>query len=161
MWLLDRLARRLKNAGEGANAAAAGTGATTPEAGKAPGPGERRKEARLGLGAPTVVVRAGEASGVGAFIRDISKGGCLLDTDAPVTVGAKLSLAFLSKLCGHCHAVGCVVRAEDNHRFGVQFTKVNMAFLGFVGSVSAASPEKRGELIAAMKGSTIEIDAGS
>jgi hypothetical protein len=150
VWLLDRLARRLKNAPEGANP-------PVDAAGKASAPGERRRDARHGLGVRTMVLSAGEPGGVGAFIRDISKGGCLLDTEAKVQVGTRLSLAFLSKACGHCHAIGCVVRAEDNRRFGVQFTKVNMAFLGFVGSVSAASPEKRRELIAAMKGSTIEI----
>jgi len=106
-----------------------------------------------------MVVLRGEQSGARAFIRDISKGGCLLDTEAKVAVGSRLSLAFLSKPGGHCHAVGCVVRVADNRQFGVHFSKVNMAFLGFVGSVSAASPEGRVELIAAIRGSTIEIDA--
>jgi PilZ domain-containing protein len=161
MRLFDRLAHRLKNGSAGANPGAdAGAGGTTPDAGKAPAPGERRKDTRHGLGASAMVVLPGEPSGVRAFIRDISKGGCLLDTEAQVQVGTRLSLAFLSKGCGHCHAVGCVVRVAENHRFGVQFSKVNMAFLGFVGSVSSASPEGRGELIAAMKGSTIEIRPG-
>ena len=102
----------------------------------------------------------GEPTGVRGFIRDISKGGCLLDTEANVQVGARLSLAFLTRPGGHCHAVGCVVRVAENRHFGVQFSKVNMAFLGFVGSVSSASPEERVELIAAMRGSTIEITAG-
>jgi len=157
MWLFDRLARRFNNAparDEGGN------GTTKPQPGEAPAPGERRKHERLGVGAPTMVVLPGEQAGVRAFIRDISKGGCLLDTEANVQVGARLSLAFLSKPCGHCHAVGCVVRIEGNRRFGVQFSKVNMAFLGFVGSVSSASPEARESLIAAMRGSTIEINAG-
>lgn len=107
-----------------------------------------------------MVVLPGEQSGVRAFIRDISKGGCLLDMDARVQKGARLSLAFLSKTGGHCHAVGSVVRIADDRHFGVQFSKVNMAFLGFVGAVSSATPEGRVELIAAMKGSTIEINAG-
>ena len=139
MWLLDRLAHRLKNA---------------------PAADERRRDARHGLGAPTVVVLPGQPAGVRALIRDISKGGCLLDTDAKVEVGTRLSLAFLSKLCGHCHAVGCVVRVADDRQLGVQFSQVNMAFLGFVGSVSSASPEGRAKLVAAMKGSTIEISSG-
>jgi hypothetical protein len=156
MWLLDRLARGIK--GESASASSRGDADT--DGGKAPGAGERRKDARHGVGAPAMVVLPGEQAGVRAFIHDISKGGCLLDTDAQVAVGTKLSLAFLSKHSGHCHAVGCVVRVAENHRFGVHFSKVNMAFLGFVGSVSAASPEGRDELVAAMKGSTIEITAG-
>jgi hypothetical protein len=106
-----------------------------------------------------MVMLPGEPAGVRAFIRDISKGGCLLDTEAKVEVGAKLSLAFLSKPCGLCHAVGCVVRLAGDQCFGVQFSKVNMAFLGFVGSVSAASPDGRAELIAAMRGSTVEINS--
>jgi hypothetical protein len=161
MWLLDRLARGLKHESKGDNPQEdADTGATTLDAGKAPAPGERRKDARHGLGAPTMVMLPGEQSGVRAFIHDISKGGCLLDTDAQVHVGTRLSLAFLSKLCGHCHAVGSVVRVADKRRFGVQFSQVNMAFLGFVGSVSSASPQGRDELVAAMKGSTIEISSG-
>jgi hypothetical protein len=160
MWLFDRLARRLKQASGGTDSGVeAGTGAAAPVAGKASAPGERRRDARHRVGAPTMVVRPGEPDGVRAFIRDISKGGCLLDTEAKVQVGAALSLAFLSKPGGHCHAVGCVVRVAGNGCFGVQFSQVNMAFLGFVGSVSAASPEARGELIAAMKGSTIEINS--
>jgi hypothetical protein len=142
------------------NQAGADTAPATPDAAKASALGERRKDARHRVGAPTMVVRPGEPSGVRAFIRDISKGGCLLDTEAKVEVGTRLSLAFLSKACGHCHAFGCVVRIADTRSFGVQFSKVNMAFLGFVGSVSAASPEGRIDLIAAMKGSTIEIDSG-
>ena len=145
MWPFDRIARNA---------------ATTSEAGEAPAPSERRQHARHGVGAPTMVVIPGQPSGVRAFIRDISKGGCLLDMQARVKVGTTLSLAFLSKPCGHCHAVGCVVRIDDDHHFGVQFSKVNMAFLGFVGSVSSASPEGRLELIAAMRGSTIEITSG-
>jgi hypothetical protein len=156
MWLFGRLARSLKNASPGDNPrAAAGTRATTSETGA----DERRKDARLAIGAPTMVVLPGEQSGVRAFIRDISKGGCLLDTEAQVQVGATLSLAFLSKSGGHCHAVGCVVRVAENRHFGVQFARVNMAFLGFVGSVSSASPEGRVALIAAMKGSTVEINS--
>jgi hypothetical protein len=146
MWLFGRLARGLKNA-------------STSDAGEAPAADERRKHPRQSFGAPTMVVLPGERSGVRAFIRDISKGGCLLDTEAKVQVGAKLSLAFLSKSGGHCHAVGCVVRVADNRHFGVQFSQVNMAFLGFVGSVASASPEGRVDLIAAMRGSTIEIDS--
>jgi len=162
MWLFDRLARRLRNTPAGANAGAgAGTGATTPDAGEAPSPGERRKDARHGVGAPTMVLFPGDQPGVRAFIRDISKGGCLLDTEANVQVGTRLSLAFLSKPCGHCHAVGCVVRIDGDRRFGVQFSQVNMAFLGFVGSVSAASPQGRVELIAGMRGSTVAINSGS
>jgi hypothetical protein len=161
MWLLDRLARRLQPGAASATPPAdTGTGTTTPDAGHAPAVSERRKDARHGLGAPTMVVLPGEQSGVRAFIHDISKGGCLLDTEAPVQVGNRLSLAFLSKLGGHCHAVGCVVRVADQRRFGIQFSKVNMAFLGFVGSVSSASPEGRIELVAAMRGSTIEINSG-
>jgi hypothetical protein len=147
MWPFDRLARSLKNGSAGDSPPAQAT------------PSERRKHERLGVGAPTMVRLPGEVSGVRAFIRDISKGGCLLDTEVNVPVGARLSLAFLSKTGGHCHAVGCVVRVGDNHQCGVQFSKVNMAFLGFVGSVSSASPEARVELIAAMRGSTIAIDA--
>ncbi|HXU84011.1 MAG TPA: PilZ domain-containing protein [Polyangia bacterium] len=146
MWLFGRLARSLKNG-------------STSDGGEAPPADERRKHARHPFGAPTMVVLPGEPSGVRAFIRDISKGGCLLDTEAKVQVGARLSLAFLSKSGGHCHAVGCVVRVADNRHFGVQFSQVNMAFLGFVGSVSSTSPEGRGDLIAAMRGSTIEIDS--
>jgi hypothetical protein len=160
MWPFGRLVSRLKNAAaRDGHRADPGTVATTSDAGEGPAPGERRRHARLGVGAPTMVVLPGEQSGVRAFIRDISKGGCLLDIEATVQVGARLSLAFLSKSGGHCHAVGCVVRVAENRHFGVQFSKVNMAFLGFVGSVSSASPEGRNELIAAMKGSTIEINA--
>jgi hypothetical protein len=151
MWPFGRLARSLKNASADDTSRA--------DAGERRVPGERRKEARLGVGAPTMLMLPGEQAGVRAFIRDISKGGCLLDTEAKVRVGARLSLAFLCRPGGHCHAVGCVVRVADDRHFGVQFSKVNMAFLGFVGSVSAASPEARAELIAAMKGSTIEISA--
>jgi hypothetical protein len=122
--------------------------------------GDRRKEPRHGLGAPTLVMVSGAPSGVPAFIHDISKGGCLLDTEAEVQVGTRLSLAFLTKAGAHCHAVGRVVRVAENRCFGVQFSQVNMAFLGFVGSVSSASPEGRLELVGAMKGSTIEISAG-
>jgi hypothetical protein len=124
-----------------------------------PAPDERRKFARHGVGAPTMVVLPGQP-GVRAFIRDISKGGCLLDTEARVPVGATLSLSFLIKPSSHCHAAGSVVRVSEDRHFGVHFTRVNMAFLGFVGAVSAASPEARAELIAAIKGSLIEVSAG-
>jgi hypothetical protein len=135
MSLIDRLTRALR---------------TSPE---------RRKHERLGVGAPTMVVLPGQPSGVRAFIRDISKGGCLLDADADVPVGARVSLAFLSKACGHCRAMGCVVRTAGDHAYGVEFSQVNMAFLGFVGSVGSSSPQARSELVAAMKGSTVEITA--
>jgi hypothetical protein len=157
MGLFGRLARSLRSGSGDSSPAEAGP---MSDAGEAPVPAERRQHARLGVGAPTMVVLPGEPSGVRALIRDISKGGCLLDTEAKVQMGARLSLAFLSRTGGHCHAVGCVVRVAENHQFGVQFSKVNMAFLGFVGSVSAASPEARNELIAAMRGSTIEINSG-
>jgi hypothetical protein len=147
MGLLDRLGLGLKKVSGAKNQAAESA--------------ERRTHPRHGLGARTMVFARGEPSGVPALIRDISKGGCLLDTHAKVSVGTKLSLAFLCKPSGHCHAVGCVVRTDGESRFGVQFSKVNMAFLGFVGSVSSASPAGREELIAGMKGSTIEINAGS
>lgn len=107
-----------------------------------------------------MVVLPGEP-GVRSFIRDVSKGGCLLETGAKLTLGATLSLAFLTKTGGHCHAVGRVVRMAELGQYGVQFSRVNMAFLGFVGSVSAASPEARLELIAAIKGSSVQIDAST
>jgi hypothetical protein len=150
MWLLDRLARTFKSV----------TADSAPQAGAVPDPvasepAERRKHIRHSVGAPTMVVLPSAAE-VRAFIRDISKGGCLLDTDAEVELGAIISLAFLSRPRGHCRAEGRVVRKAEQGGFGVEFNRVNMAFLGFV---SAASPDRRDELIAAMKGSTVRIAA--
>jgi hypothetical protein len=122
---------------------------------------DRRQHVRHGVGAPTVVVLPGKQSEVRALIRDISKGGCLLDTDASIAVGTRLSLAFLSRRCGHCRAMGCVVRTTGKSGFGVAFSQVNIAFLGFVGSIGSDSPDARVDLVAAMKGSTVEIIAGS
>jgi hypothetical protein len=151
MWLLDRLARRFKSAST----------ASAPEASAASGAevdaAERRKHVRLNIGAPTMVLIPG-LSEVRAFIRDISKGGCLLDTDAHVEVGSSVSLAFLSRPRGHCRAEGKVVRKASNGGLGVEFSRVNMAFLGFV---SAASPEHRDELVAAMRGSTVRVEKGA
>ena len=155
MWLFDRLAQGLRSwshhAGGSAPPAGANGHATEPAA------AERRKHRRHDVGAQTVVVLPGERQQVAALIRDISKGGCLLDTEAKVHVGARVSLAFLSRACGHCRAMGSVVRTAGEGAFGVEFSQVNIAFLGFVGSVSTASPEGRLELINAMKGSTVEI----
>lgn len=157
MGLFDRLARGLRRGPAGD----APPSAPVPENGQTAELAERRKHQRLGVGAPTIVVLPGQPSGVQAFIRDISKGGCLLDAQADLRVGSRVSLAFLSKVCGHCHAMGCVVRTTGKSGFGVEFTKVNMAFLGFVGSVNSASPEARNDLIAAMRGSTVEITSGA
>jgi hypothetical protein len=105
-----------------------------------------------------MVVLPGDPAGVRSFIRDISKGGCLLDTDAEVPVGATISLAFLGKPRSHCRAVGRVVRkGAGGSSLGVQFSQANMAFLAFVGFLGETAPESRGNLIAAMKGSTVEV----
>jgi hypothetical protein len=151
MWLLDRLARTFKSgSAEGAPEASAANGNSAAD------PSERRKHIRHSIGAPTMVVLPGAVAEVRAFIRDISKGGCLLDTDAEVELGALISLAFLSRPRGHCKAEGRVVRKAVTGGFGVEFNRVNMAFLGFV---SAATPDKRDELVAAMKGSTVRVEA--
>jgi hypothetical protein len=152
MWPFHRLARRFRKVSEVERTPA-------PEEPRAPG--ERRKDVRLAVGAPTMVVMPGDPSGVRAFIRDISKGGCLLDTKAEVQVGAVVSLAFLGRPKSHCRAVGRVVRRAGSTGFGVEFSQANMAFLGFVGFLSTAPPESRGALIAAMMGSTIEVRPGA
>jgi hypothetical protein len=153
MSLLERLAQRFKRQ-------SADTG-STQELPAVDGPAsetaERRKHMRHSFGAPTMVVFPGDRSGVRAFIRDISKGGCLFDTEAPVGVGAAVSLAFLSRPRGHCHAVGKVVRTAGPTSFGVEFSKVNMAFLGFVGTLGDTSPDSRAQLLSAMSGSTVEV----
>jgi hypothetical protein len=151
MWLLDRLARTFKSgSADGAPEASAANGHAAAD------PSERRKHVRHNIGAPTMVVLPGTTAEVRAFIRDISKGGCLLDTEAEVELGAIISLAFLSRPRGHCKAEGRVVRKAQSGGFGVEFNRVNMAFLGFV---SAATPDKRDELVAAMKGSTVRVEA--
>jgi hypothetical protein len=141
-------------------AATSGEPANDKDQDKDKDPGERRKEVRLPVGAPTMVVLPGEPAGVRAFIRDISKGGCLLHTKAQVQVGAVVSLAFLGRPRSHCRAVGRVVRRADADGFGVEFSQANMAFLGFVGVLGTAPPESRGALIAAMMGSTVEVQPG-
>src|SRR5687767_11476225 len=100
MGLFDRLARGWRRASAGD----ASPTAPVPEDGQTADLAERRKHERHGVGAPTMVVFSGQPSGVRAFIRDISKGGCLLDAQADLRVGSRVSLAFLSKVCGNCHA---------------------------------------------------------
>jgi len=160
MWPFGRLRIGSKNAlAEPSPVAGATSSTATCNVGEESAPGERRNQPRHGVGAPTLVLLPGEPSGVRALIRDISKGGCLLETKARLQIGTRLSLAFLSRSGGHCHAAGCVVRVAADGHFGVQFSKVNMAFLGFVGSVSSASPAARVNLIGAMRGTTVQISA--
>jgi hypothetical protein len=156
MWSFQRLANRLK----GASTQEEPPPATTAGSDDARAPVERRKDVRLAVGVPTVVVLPGDPSGVRALIRDISKGGCLLDTTADVKVGALVSLAFLGRPKSHCRATGRVVRKAGTSGFGVEFSQANLAFVGFVGFLAAAAPESRGALMAAMRGSTIEVRPG-
>jgi hypothetical protein len=155
MWPFHRLVRRFTRVSESERPVPAPASAEP-----ARDPAERRKEVRHPVGAPTMVVLPGDPNGVRAFIRDISKSGCLLQTKAEVEVGSVVSLAFLGRPRSHCRAVGRVVRKADAGGFGVEFSQANMAFLGFVGVLGAAPPESRGALIAAMMGSTIEVRPG-
>src|SRR5437773_287118 len=86
---------------------------------------ERRAHPRYVLGIPVLVTTRDDPGGVRSLVRDISAGGCLIETENAVAVGSRMTLVFLVRPHGCCRGHGRVVRVTSTLGFGVQFSDVN------------------------------------
>jgi hypothetical protein len=123
-----------------------------------PNGAERRRHPRYAVSVPVFIGRPGDTP-MRASIRDISEGGCLLETDSQVPLGTSVSLAFLMKPHGFCRAAGRVVRVMGTMGFGVKFTETNEGLVQFVSAVAALPPNERQEAIGRLMGSVLEVDS--
>jgi hypothetical protein len=119
---------------------------------------DRRQFPRFGVSVPVFISRPGETP-MRALIRDISEGGCLLETEGAMTLGTNVAMAFLMKPHGFCRASGRVVRVTGTSGFGVKFSDINEGLLQFVATIAATPPQRRSEVIKQMMGSVLELDS--
>lgn len=118
---------------------------------------DRRVHPRYGLGVPVLVTAPDDPGGVRSFVRDLSAGGCLIETECAVAVGFGVAVAFLLKPYGLCRAVGRVVRVTSTRGFGVQFVETNQGFRELLAALADVPAERRAELLLASMGSVVEI----
>jgi hypothetical protein len=119
---------------------------------------DRRQYPRFTVSVPVFINRPGDTP-MRALIRDISEGGCLLETEGAMPLGTNVAMAFLMKPYGFCRAAGRVVRVTGSSGFGVKFSDINEGLLQFVAIVAATPTQRRSEVITQMMGSTVELDS--